>query len=60
MCGANSGIQGSKQFGMEGLEEGETVVCSPDGEQCHAVQCFSASDDTGMNSVTCTRCYYIL
>ncbi|XP_021915404.1 tetratricopeptide repeat protein 17 isoform X2 [Zootermopsis nevadensis] len=47
MCGASSGIQAAKQFGVEGLEEGEVVVCSPDGEQCHAVKCFSASDDTG-------------
>ncbi|XP_069702487.1 tetratricopeptide repeat protein 17 isoform X1 [Periplaneta americana] len=51
MCGASSGIQGGKQFdvlnGIEGLKEGETVLCSPDGEQCRAVQCFSATQDTG-------------
>jgi hypothetical protein len=54
MCGASSGAQGYKQLRMEGLEDGETVVCSPDGELCHAVQCFSAIDNTGRNFVTYT------
>ena len=51
MCGANNVVQGGKRFnvlnGMDGLKEGETVLCSPDGEQCRAVQCFSANHDTG-------------
>lgn len=47
MCGASSGTHGGKQFSVEGLKDGETVICSPDGDQCHAVQCFSTNHDTG-------------
>ncbi|PSN33796.1 hypothetical protein C0J52_19498 [Blattella germanica] len=51
MCGANNGIPGGKQYdilsGMEGRKEAETVFCSQDGEQCRAVQCFSANHEMG-------------
>ncbi|PNF37345.1 hypothetical protein B7P43_G00484 [Cryptotermes secundus] len=47
MCGATSGVQGGRHIAVEGLKEGETVLCSPNGEQCHAVQCFSTTHDSG-------------
>jgi hypothetical protein len=47
MCGASSGTHGGKQFSVQGLKEGEIVICSPDGDHCHAVQCFSTNHDTG-------------
>ncbi|CAG2056994.1 unnamed protein product [Timema podura] len=32
--------------GIENLKEGETLICSPDGEQCRSVQCFSVNPDS--------------
>ncbi|GLH04929.1 Uncharacterized protein GBIM_10584 [Gryllus bimaculatus] len=34
---------------LEGMREGDTVVCSVDGQQCHTMQCFSP----GQNSADC-------
>ncbi|XP_067009164.1 tetratricopeptide repeat protein 17 [Anabrus simplex] len=49
MCGASSG--GGRPVdlltSLESLKEGETVLCSANGEQCRAVQCFSAGQDSG-------------
>jgi len=47
MCGASSGTHGGKEFSVEVLKEGETVICSPNGDQCHAVRCFSTNRDLG-------------
>jgi hypothetical protein len=49
------GVQGGRHIAVEGLKEGETVLCSPNGEQCHAVQCFSTSHDSGRNYIMFCR-----
>ncbi|KAK7872505.1 hypothetical protein R5R35_014291 [Gryllus longicercus] len=32
---------------LEGMREGDTVVCSVDGQQCHTMQCFSPGQNSG-------------
>lgn len=42
MCGAANVKSGDILSNL-----GETVLCSPDGEQCRAVQCFSTNQGPG-------------
>jgi len=53
-------MQGGKQFDVLNGMDGETILCSPDGEQCRTLHCFSASHDTGRNVTKYTRFYHIL
>jgi hypothetical protein len=55
MCETTGVVQGGRDFAVEEMKEGEAGLCNPNEEQCHVVQCFATSHDSGKNFIMFCR-----